>query len=824
MLSLAPVSLGFASTPVACPPEKPCPECPPEKASQCFSMPMYDMTVNDEKFNKYAQVPRGFGIGIPESTSNSAYEPKYSLVSGEYQAYGAKEVTPGALGMCHVEAGTHLAHAEGFNGAKVEAILTASECVKTSGEFDWQHDPRYPAGEYCFIGSMDGLNAKAVMGNGGHGTKNTGKTYMRAYMNTELSGSNDNRYPRMAVSKSTTTGGYGQPAPAASDILKLVGATEQFADIDRDTLEVVNGGHAVKKIFTASGLPYQTEFPADATSNEIFTIVKEHSQLHVNVQPDEDARFQPNCDDTSDAFSDRRCGLYGHCGSKICPKHEFSYMVDGKPAYGATAGVGFEDDVLFVAQEGGLGGGQQGTVQVLDVDSGDWYQLPHLSMGVVEMSGSMSSGHKDYIMVYMQDYGVTDGTEMGRPDYKCGSGWNVWIGMKDPSSSHFLDRNGLGVNQGRIYRFVADSGETDMANFVDWPASGMPGYKFTDKPGRLEPIDHMFNGIYKETPTQKGWNATSINCANTVQGNVPIRMTGVRKQEWGAVNPDKPNQWAIAETGLGKSVTVKDVTSTMPLGDRTSTLIFLEHNFLAADLDGGITSRNGSPMPTSVPAKVFHVMKDQVVLGPDRGAGLSYVDSLYWAKGGSVYFAEDSSAPGGYNIAGAYNIETEKSVALVGAIGDDNKKYNVVANFPYGSIDKQRDQETTGWFDASAALTAPAGASPQAYYDALDGKTMILDNQMKGVGNGCMDGGFYYTSQMMFIDVPEWDWKTEVDKVAPPACDAGTMSRRKLNKKYQVRRGLKERRGLTSEVKCDSACGWEDGHDHFEDADGCQCH
>ena len=94
---------------------------------------------------------------------------------------------------------------------------------------------------------------------------------------------------------------------------------------------------------------------------------------------------------------------------------------------------------------------------------------------------------------------VFDVLHTRRPDEPCGSGWNVWIGKKDPSSSHFLDRNGLGVNQGRIYRFVADSGETDMATLVDWPASGKPGYAWTDKMGKLEPIDHMFNGICAPT-------------------------------------------------------------------------------------------------------------------------------------------------------------------------------------------------------------------------------------------------------------------------------------------------------------------------------------
>ena len=47
---------------------------------------------------------------------------------------------------------------------------------------------------------------------------------------------------------------------------------------------------------------------------------------------------------------------------------------------------------------------------------------------------------------------------------------------------------------------------------------------------------------------------------------------------------------------------------------------------------GGVASRNGSPLPESISAKVYHVMADQVVMGPQREAGLSYVDSLFWGK------------------------------------------------------------------------------------------------------------------------------------------------------------------------------------------------
>merc|ERR1711920_1008979 len=56
-----------------------------------------------------------------------------------------------------------------------------------------------------------------------------------------------------------------------------------------------------------------------------------------------------------------------------------------------------------------------------------WYQLPHLSVGVIEMAFTISTGHPDYIAIGIEDYG----------DSSCGSGWTVWIGKKDQGSSHY---------------------------------------------------------------------------------------------------------------------------------------------------------------------------------------------------------------------------------------------------------------------------------------------------------------------------------------------------------------------------------------------------
>lgn len=157
-------------------------------------------------------------------------------------------------------------------------------------------------------------------------------------------------------------------------------------------------------------MPFNQQFGASLKASEIYGIVTTYADLHNNVQPSMTERYQPDCSPTS---SHRGCGLNGHCGSKLCLKHEFSYTVNGAAAYGATSGVGFEDDVLLIAEEGhpmaswGASEAITGTVQVLDVATGDFYQLPHLSVGVVEMAFSISTGHPDYIAVGIEEYGIS---------------------------------------------------------------------------------------------------------------------------------------------------------------------------------------------------------------------------------------------------------------------------------------------------------------------------------------------------------------------------------------------------------------------------------
>lgn len=720
-----------------------------------------------------------------------------------------------------VKAGSHLSHAESFSGAKVSALISATECAVSMPAHAWQADPRSPPGYFCAVGAFDGMNAMAVAGDGTFQTINSGKTYMRTFINTEITRApSDPRTPTWYISTVEGKGGYGEPAPAEHEKLLMYGAIEQFFDFDRETLEAVNGGHAIKKVYTANKVAFNEAFDASLTADQIFGIVTDYSELHNNVQPQYTERYHPDCSSTSDS---RSCGLNGHCGSKLSIAHEFSYETSsGVPAYGQSSGVGFEDDVMFIAEEGhpladwSAGDAITGTVQVLDVRKGNLYQLPHLSVGVIEMAFTVSTGHPDYIAVGIEEYGISgevDGVQGG-------SRWNLWIGKKNKDSDNFLERNGLAPNSGRLYVFVADSGEEDMATFLEWPASGKPEYNFSPKAGKFKPLARMWDGDYKT------WTAAVVNTMATTDGSYPVHMTNRGKQEWGAVNPDQPNQWAIAETGLGGSTGGKargceDKTDDCPMGTSSSTVTFLEADFveaLASVESSSTTARNSAiKLPESITARVTGVLADQVFMGPHRAVnnekGFAGVDSVYWLKGGNLLASEDSYGPGGFNMGILYNVASRKSVPIVGAIskyGITLGKMNAVAMAPFGSYSGSTNQEMTGFFDASAALSVSVPYTPQTVYDAYDSKHIIVNNQMKGSA-GPMDQGFYYAAQTHMVILPDIDWSTYPTN--PSTLDANAEAafvtaygkyRRKLNEKARRKLG---------DSPTDILDDWHAGHD-----------
>ena len=123
--------------------------------------------------------------------------------------------------------GSHLSHAEAFSGTKIQALITASECVDVMPAHNWQADERSPSNKFCAVGAFDGLQAMPIKGDGFFQTPMTGEHYMRTFVNTEITmAPNDPRAPSWYISTNPNKGGYGQPAPDEHEKLRMWGAME----------------------------------------------------------------------------------------------------------------------------------------------------------------------------------------------------------------------------------------------------------------------------------------------------------------------------------------------------------------------------------------------------------------------------------------------------------------------------------------------------------------------------------------------------------------------------------------------------------------------
>ena len=211
------------------------------------------------------------------------------------------------------------------------------------------------------------------------------------------------------------------------------------------------------------------------------------------------------------------------------------------------------------------------------------------------------------------------------------------------------------------------------------------------------------------------------------------------------------------------------------------------------------------------------VLADQVYHGPNREGqrGFAGVDSLLWLKGGHVLASEDSYGPGGFNMGILYNIATRKSVPIVGAISKYGKtmaKMNSAAMAPYGSFSGATNQEMTGFYDASASLTLNVPYTPQEYYDALNAKHVIVNNQMKGSA-GPMREGFYYSAQTHLLELPTIDWATY--PTSPFTLDA-TDEEHWVTAYGRFRRHLLKKKRPNAPEHVDVEDDWHLGHDDLD--------
>eukprot|EP00965_Chrysotila_dentata_P228485 6196627-Pleurochrysis_carterae.AAC.3 len=146
-----------------------------------------------------------------------------------------------------------------------------------------------------------------------------------------------------------------------SSMHRCVPTQLMYLDVNRTTLEVLDIGQAIKHVFTPKKELHNTLIPADASSADVYAILDDYATLNNNIRADQPTPREVSLSDC-EAFPEW-CGLYAHCGSSYSMKHGHSYA---SPTTGGVKvdGVGFEDNVAFIAHEGSQGeGGIAGTVQ-----------------------------------------------------------------------------------------------------------------------------------------------------------------------------------------------------------------------------------------------------------------------------------------------------------------------------------------------------------------------------------------------------------------------------------------------------------------------------
>ena len=84
---------------------------------------------------------------------------------------------------------------------------------------------------------------------------------------------------------------------------------------------------------------------------------------------------------------------------------------------------------------------------------------------------------------------------------------------------------------------------------------------------------------------------------------------------------------------------------------------------------------------------------------------------------------------------------------------------NAAAMAPFGSFSGTTNQEMTGFYPATPALTVEVPYTPQSIYDATDATHLIVNNQMKGSA-GPMNQGMWYSAQTHLLELPAIDFNT----------------------------------------------------------------
>jgi len=447
-------------------------------------------------------------------------------------------------------------------------------------------DPLFTVGEdingYEPPGILDGLGAVKL-------NRNT----VRVFANHELLNGRGYEYTITQGTADTT------------DDFTLRGARVSFFDIDRKSREIVDAGLAYERIYDANG-----DLATDAS------FLAEPFLTRFGQGPGDGQEFE---------------GFSRFCSSVLVEAGEFNRIPGRDRRFRLDRGP--ENDLYFTGEEDGGGFNSVGGAEwVLDVHTGDFWQVPAMGRGAWENVSAIDTGSKRYVAYILMDdsspfdvddyaaegAGLDDNGNSLEPDVEAAPLY-LYVGEKKPRARlengerDFLARNGL--RDGKLFVWVSDTGETRPSQF-----NGTSPSLTLD--GTWVEIDNSPNPGDASQDGSTGYDEYGYPTQRTLWSRAEeAGAFGLSRPEDAAYNPQNPSEAVIASTG----VDTYDVDPDTETGSDTFGTIYLVD-----------TDFSDIHNPTATLTIIYDGDTD-----PTRA--LRSPDNLDWADDGFIYVQEDEA-------------------------------------------------------------------------------------------------------------------------------------------------------------------------------------
>ncbi|NYH96848.1 choice-of-anchor I domain-containing protein [Novosphingobium marinum] len=339
-----------------------------------------------------------------------------------------------------------MAMLDGQNGYFAKALFTVGETLDSG---------------YTPPGVMDGIGATLI-------DENT----VRVFVNHELAAGD----------------GY---AFELANGTELTGSRVSYFDIDKTTMEIVDGGLAFDTVYDSAG----------------------------NVVTDNSFSINPGDAGTN--------GFDRFCSASLFEADTFG---DGR---------GLADTIFFTGEETGGNFNAIGGVEwALDIDSGELWALPSFGHGAWENVTQLDTGTTTHVAFILSD--DTSPFDADGDDEPEGAPLFLYVGEKDSDpEAGFLARNGL--DDGQLFVWVPDDGDNDPSSFSGQGSSSA---------GEWVLVDNSRNEAMASDDGSTGFDQFGYPTQRNLWSQAEdLGAFAFSRPEDVATNPENPSEFVLASTG-----------------------------------------------------------------------------------------------------------------------------------------------------------------------------------------------------------------------------------------------------------------------------------